>query len=185
MQIETERLVLRPWSTEDAGELFRNARDPRVGLAAGWEPHKSVEDSLFVIRTVFAAPDVYAVVLKATGKAVGCAGLIADGDGSLPMAADEREVGYWAGVLYWGQGLIPEAVKALTERAFTDLGYKALWCSYYADNTRSARVAEKCGFVYHHTAQTEAAFPKDSKTVCFTRLTREEWEKNRSDASCQ
>lgn len=53
MQIETKRLLFRPWREEDAEELFRYASDPDVGVAAGWPPHRSVEESLRVIREVF------------------------------------------------------------------------------------------------------------------------------------
>ncbi len=62
--IETERLILRPWQESEAEILYRYASDPDVGPVAGWAPHASVADSLEIIRTVFAAPEVYAVVLK-------------------------------------------------------------------------------------------------------------------------
>ena len=62
--IVTQRLVLRPWLESDAGALYKYASDPGIGLAAGWPPHTSVENSLEVIRTVFSAPETYAVVLK-------------------------------------------------------------------------------------------------------------------------
>ena len=64
--IETERLIIRPWQDSDADALFRYARDPNVGPVAGWAPHTSVENSLEIIRTVFAVPEIYAVVLKET-----------------------------------------------------------------------------------------------------------------------
>ena len=62
--IETERLILRPWRDTDAPSLFKYASDPEIGPVAGWLPHKSVNGSLEIIRTVFAAPETYAVVLK-------------------------------------------------------------------------------------------------------------------------
>ena len=52
--IETPRLLLRPWSMDDAEQLFALASDPDVGPRAGWPPHQSVEESREVIRTVFA-----------------------------------------------------------------------------------------------------------------------------------
>lgn len=60
--IVTDRLILRPWQESDAKSLYRYARDPAIGPVAGWPPHVSVEDSLNIIRTVFAAPETYAVV---------------------------------------------------------------------------------------------------------------------------
>ena len=51
--LETERLILRKWTEEDAESLFEYAKDPEIGLAAGWPPHKSVEESRAVIKNVF------------------------------------------------------------------------------------------------------------------------------------
>ena len=39
MQIETERLLLRPFTEADAADLYKYARDPEVGPVAGWPPH--------------------------------------------------------------------------------------------------------------------------------------------------
>ena len=108
--IETSRLILRPWQDEDAASLFRYASDPDIGPIAGWPPHTSVEHSLEIIRTVFSAPEVYAVVLKDTGEPVGCCGIMfADSLHTADMHQREAEIGYWIGKPYWGQGLIPEA----------------------------------------------------------------------------
>ena len=52
--IETERLILRPWHDDDADTLYRYAKDPAIGSAAGWPAHRSVEESREIIRTVFA-----------------------------------------------------------------------------------------------------------------------------------
>ena len=65
--IETPRLLLRPYRDADAADLYAYSRDPRVGVIAGWQPHRSEEESLYFIRTVFSAPDVFA--LELAGKA--------------------------------------------------------------------------------------------------------------------
>lgn len=174
--LETERLILRPWRHSDAADLFRVARDPRVGPIAGWPPHSSVEESLEVIRTVFSAPETFAVTLREDGHAIGCVGLLFGDAGTEPLSADEAEVGYWIGVPWQGRGLIPEAVRAVERRAFESLGVSALWCSYDTGNQPSRRVAEKCGFVPHHVTE---GIPNDLmggvRDVCFTRLDREDW----------
>lgn len=51
--METERMLLRPWLDSDAETLFKYASDSDVGPRAGWPPHKFVEGSLEIIRTVF------------------------------------------------------------------------------------------------------------------------------------
>ena len=71
MTLETERLILRPWSEDDAGELYKYAKDIDVGPMAGWPVHTSVENSREIIRTVLSAPETYAVCLKETGKPIG------------------------------------------------------------------------------------------------------------------
>ena len=63
MILETSRLILRPWRPEDAPALYQLAKDPRVGPAAGWPPHTSVENSRELIEGVLSAPYTFAVVL--------------------------------------------------------------------------------------------------------------------------
>ena len=43
--LETERLLLRPFRETDLQELFECCQNPNLGNNAGWEPHKSIEDS--------------------------------------------------------------------------------------------------------------------------------------------
>ena len=112
MIIETDRLILRPWMETDAESLFKYASDPDVGPIAGWAPHPSVDYSREIISSVFAAPDVYAVVIKDSGEPVGCCGLMpADRitNNDSPNNRD-AEIGYWIGKPYWGLGLIPESI---------------------------------------------------------------------------
>ena len=179
MVLETKRLILRPWEESDAGELYRYASDPRIGLSAGFPPHTSVEDSRRVIREVLSEPETYAVILRDTGLPVGSAGIM---KARCPQAREnELEIGYWIGVPYWGRGLIPEAVRRLQRRCFLELGCAGIWCGYYEGNEKSRRVQEKCGFTYRYTQKDHVCSLIDR--VCdehFTYITREEWE--RADA---
>ena len=50
-RIETERLILRGLTEQDAEDLYRYAVDPDVGPRAGWKPHESREESLSLIKT--------------------------------------------------------------------------------------------------------------------------------------
>lgn len=174
--LQTERLILRPWREDDAEELFRYAQDPRVGPIAGWPPHTSVENSRQIIRDVLSAPETYAVVLKETGLPVGSVGLLFGEAANAPIRANEAEVGYWIGVPYWGQGLIPEAVRELQRHAFEDLELGGLWCGSYDGNANSQRVQEKCGFAYHHTNENvPCEFLGDVRAEHFTYLSEERW----------
>lgn len=180
MTLETNRLVLRPWEEADAEELYQYAKDPAVGPIAGWPPHTSVENSREIIRSVLSAPEIYAVVLKETGKPVGSVGIMLGENSNVPLGEQEAEIGYWIGVPYWGRGLIPEAVRELQRRCFEDLHCTAIWCVYYDDNIKSKRVQEKCGFRYHHTEKDKPChLMGDIRTEHFAYLTKEDWKKQR------
>mgnify|MGYP002546738523 CR=1 FL=1 len=111
-EIVTERLILRPWQESDAESLYKYARDPEIGPIAGWPPHTFVEDSLNVIRTVFSAPETYAVVLKETGEPVGSAGIM-DGEGlhSAQMQAGEADRQAVLGTGSYTRGRAPPAAE--------------------------------------------------------------------------
>ena len=176
VKLETSRLLLRPWEEKDAESLYKYAKDPAVGPSAGWPPHTSVENSLEIIRTVFAVPETYAVVLKSTGEPVGSITILFDNDmHTAQFSEHEAEIGYWIGVPFWGQGLIPEAVRLLLQHCFEDLGLQAVWCGYYDGNVKSQRVTEKCGFKYDHTEVGKISLLGDVHTEHFTKMTKAEW----------
>ena len=179
MEIHTERLILRPWREEDAEELYRYAMSPEVGPIAGWPAHTSVENSRKIIRSVLSAPETYAVVLKSTNKPVGSIGLMIGEQSNIGLPDEECEVGFWIGVPYWGQGLIPEAVRRLQRYAFEELGMQKMWCGYFDGNTKSRRVQEKCGFKYQMTKENVSSQLLDElRTEHITCITKEEWENN-------
>ncbi|MBK4995680.1 GNAT family N-acetyltransferase [Pseudomonas sp. S37] len=176
MKLETERLLLRPWQESDAADLFAYAKDERVGPIAGWPPHTSVEHSREVIRDVFDHPEVYALELKQNHRAVGCVGLLIGGNSNFDISEHEGEIAYWIGVPYWGQGLVPEAVREVMRHAFETLGLQALWCGYYPHNNQSQAAQAKCGFRHHHTeANTYNRFLDDYRTEHISRITYQEW----------
>lgn len=174
--IETDRLILRPWRDTDAEAMYRYASDRDIGPIAGWPQHTSVENSLEVIRTVFAAPETYAVVLKDTDEPVGSCGIMFSvGLNAAYMRQGEAEIGYWIGKPYWGRGMIPEAVMALLSRCFNDLHLDAVWCVFYEGNTKSKRVCEKCGFKFHHTDKGVVPPLGDKRTEHFYLMTQSEF----------
>lgn len=153
MILETDRLVLRPWDESDAESLYEYAKDPAIGPIAGWPPHKSVEESREIIRTVFNGAECYAICEKGSSEAIGAIELKLKGHTDMTEKDDECELGYWLGKKFWGRGYMPEAVKELLRRGFEDLGMTTIWCGYYDGNEKSKRVQEKTGFVYHHTCE--------------------------------
>lgn len=175
MILKTQRLILRPWREDDVQDLYKYAKDPRVGPSAEWPVHTSIEDSLHTIRNVLSKEETYAVTLKDEGAAIGCIGLYIGAASNIGIADDEAEIGYWIGVPYWGQGLIPEAVKEVMRHAFVDLGLSTLWCGYFEGNTKSKRVQEKCGFRYQKTQEKFWNSLNEFRIEHITRISKIEW----------
>lgn len=145
--METDRIILRPWRESDAEALYKYASDPEVGPRAGWPPHKSVEDSLEVIKTVFNNPTTWAIVLKETGEPIGAMGYLPCEGNNLPCREGEPLVGYWIGKPYWNKGLCTEALALMIANIRSTTDIKSLISSHFIDNPASGRVMEKCGFI--------------------------------------
>lgn len=175
-QMTTERLVLRRWEESDAESLYEYAKDPDVGPIAGWPPHKSVEESLDIIKNVFCGEEAYAVCLKKDDKAIGAIELKLKGHTDMTERDDECELGYWIGKPFWGQGLIPEAAKEIIRHGFEDLGMRAIWCGYYDGNEKSKRVQEKLGFKYQWTTKDlDVPLMNEKRTGHVSLLMQEDW----------
>ena len=148
--IETERLILREWNQGDLDDLFEYASVPGVGEMAGWPHHPNKEESKRILDRFIEGKKTFAIVHKKDNKVIGSLGVEHYG---LEDKLSEffnykgREIGYVLSKNYWGQGLMPEAVKAVIDYLFNVLDYDFLLCGYRDFNTQSKRVQEKCGFV--------------------------------------
>src|SRR5204863_8911861 len=58
------------------------------------------------------------------------------------------ELGYCIGRPYWGQGIVPEAVRAIMKLGFEQIGLNRIEARCFIENKASARVMEKCGMKY-------------------------------------
>ena len=172
----TNRLILRRWEDGDAEDLYKYASDPDVGPIAGWPPHQSVDESRDVIKYVLSGKEAYAICLKEDGKAIGAIELKLNGHTDMTDRDDECEMGYWLGKPFWGQGIMPEAVKEMLRHAFEDCGMKKVWIGYYEGNTKSKRVQEKCGFKYQWRSENvDVPLMHEKRTGHVSLMTKEDW----------
>lgn len=175
--VETDRLILRPWQKSDAKVCFIYASNPLIGPVAGWPAHKSEEESRQVIKNVLMARGTYAICLKTTGELIGSIGLKFIGNTDFTNKEDECELGYWLGQPFWGNGYMPEAVRAVVRHAFCDLNINKIWCGYYEGNEKSKRVQEKCGFKFVRRVDDLYVPQLDETRVGYANvLTKEDWE---------
>lgn len=178
----TPRLVLRPFTPEDAEAVYACCRIPSLGDSAGWKPHESSAESHEVIRTVFLGQEgVWALTDRSGGALIGSVGLIPDPKRENP---DLRMLGYWLAQSRWGRGLMGEAVGAVLEHAFTTAALTAVSVCCYPHNERSRRLIERMGFRYegtlHHAVRDHRGLLFDLRSYC---LNDELWSKTRMKCS--
>lgn len=146
--INTDRLILRPFTKADAPEVQRLAGDKKVAETTLNIPHP-YEDGMaeeWIATHKQSFNEGRAVSLAITDKADGrLLGAI-----SLQIVARHRraEMGYWIGVPYWNKGYCTEAVKAMIEYGFEKLGLNRIYAHYIVRNEASGRVMEKAGMKY-------------------------------------
>lgn len=149
VRLETPRLILRPWRETDLQDLFAYASVPGVGEMAGWPHHETLETSRRVLEGFLADGDVLALEYRANGRVIGSLG-VHEANFSEQWASyrplKARQLGYVLAREYWGQGLMPEAVRAVLLWLFDEVGLDAVTIGHFTFNDRSRRVIEKCGF---------------------------------------
>lgn len=165
IQIETERLLLRPWRESDLEDFYEYASVPGVGEMAGWPHHQCLEDSRRILQMFQSEKKVFALELKESGKVIGSLGLEEYDRTETDMGdLQGREVGYVLSRSCWGRGLMPEAVRAVIKYCFEVLRYDFLLCGHFEQNSQSRRVVEKCGFSYVKNISFETAFGTSENT---------------------
>jgi pepF/M3 family oligoendopeptidase len=163
--LESGRLILRGWRPSDAADLFAYASTASVGPAAGWLPHRTVEESSAIIARFMAAADVWAIEKKATHHVIGSIGLHARARLSGKIV---HELGYVLSPSEEGQGFMTEAASAVLAFAFHEKRLDELFVAHYVDNVRSARVIARLGFEFI----AEEARPNDASESRKSRVYR-------------
>ncbi len=138
--LETERLVLRAPRLEDAKAVALLANDKRIAENTRRIPHPYARTDAddFISAVNIPGGEIAFLITKPNDAIIGACG-ISNQDG-MP------DVGYWLGVKYWGRGFATEAVRALIDFAFTELGHDVLQAGARVTNPASRRILEKCGF---------------------------------------
>jgi ribosomal-protein-alanine N-acetyltransferase len=64
------------------------------------------------------------------------------------IQSHKDEIGYWLGEPFWGKGIMPKVIEAISRLAFEERGLIRLEACVFEHNLASARVLEKSGFTY-------------------------------------
>lgn len=176
--VETDRLYLRQRTSADTEDIFAYARLPEVSVPAGFPAVETLADEFYYIEHIYPSnlakeniPSGYGITLKGTDKVIGSIDFPhRHGDKTL-------EIGYLLHPDYWGQGIVPEAGRAMLKVGFELLGLDKIILICYDYNKQSQAVARKLGFTLE-TVSEEIQDP--AGRVCRDEtwgLLREEWER--------
>ena len=156
--LTTDRLTLRPWRESDLNDFYEYASVDGVGQMAGWNPHRNVEESKMILSHFIEGKHVFA--LEHQGKVIGSLGIEEYSEENYPEldVLQGREIGYVLSKDYWGQGLMPEAAKAVIDWLFNEIQLDFIIVGHFDRNTQSRRVVEKCGFQYIKTTKFETRY---------------------------
>jgi len=168
--LESERLALRTPRLEDAKSIVALVNDRRIAENTLRIPHPyGLADAQAFLTAVNTTDDETAFLITTRdGRIVGACG-IAKLDGETP------EIGYWLGVHFWGRGYATEAVRAVIDHAFGDLGYDRLLAGARVSNPASRRVLEKCGFQWTGVGLYRIRALRSSAPIDRFRLDRGLW----------
>lgn len=152
IQIETPRLILRPFRPEDTGAFHVILSQPEV--------MHYLPESVMTLDEVRKIVDWYqtcyekntpekiikwalAVWLKETSEIIGWAGV-----GPLEFDESQTEMFYGLSSEYWGQGYATEAAEAVVDYAFNVIGLKRLVGVAKPENAASVKILEKIGMSF-------------------------------------
>lgn len=164
--IETERLILRPFTDTDVEAVLEFNSHPEVVRYTGEEPLQTLEEAQSVINTVrnrdynVQGYGRMAVVHKLDNKVIGFSGLKWEAD------IEETDIGYRFLPKYWGKGIATESCLPLLEYGFVELGLHRIVGLAYPANVASCKVLEKIGMQHYKTDY----FPGDDKKCLWHKI---------------
>ena len=148
--LTTARLTLRPFTMDDAPAMFTNwACDPEVTKFLTWPTHTSVEVSEAVLADWvprYTEPDYYQWAIVYEGQPIGSMAVVEHDD-----RVGKAHIGYCIGQNWWHRGIVSEALKAVMDFLFNEVGYDRIEARHDPRNPHSGGVMKKCGMKYEGT----------------------------------
>ena len=147
--LETDRLILTRYKTEDAEDMYKNwVTDREVTRFWGWKPHENIEETRLLLQgwiDDYKKADNYHWVIKSKeqSEAIGYI-YLNEFDETESCAA----VHYLLSRKFWNQGITSEACAKVLEFAFSEIGLEKVKSRHHEMNPASGRLLEKCGRIF-------------------------------------
>jgi RimJ/RimL family protein N-acetyltransferase len=135
---------LRPWSPADLDSLVKYANNINVSkFLMNRFPHPySRNDGQRFIEMATGSDPVQIFAIEVNGEAAGGIGLHPQPD----VFCKSLELGYWLAEPFWGQGIVPEAVREMVKYGFETFDVVRIFARPFSNNPATQRVLEKAGF---------------------------------------
>ena len=176
-RLETQRLILRRFTPEDAEAMYRNwASDEEVTKYLTWPAHSGPEVSRFVLETWCASYDKddfyqWAIALRETGEPIGSISAV-----RVTEDVSLVHIGYCIGRPWWHRGITSEALRAVIDFFFGRVGANRVEARHDTNNPRSGMVMRKCGMRYEGTLRSADRNNQGICDACCYALLRDEWQ---------
>jgi RimJ/RimL family protein N-acetyltransferase len=161
VELTLQHCTVRTYRPDDAESLALHANNRKVwlNLRDGFpHPYLVRNGAEFIRRALDARPETnFAICVD--GMAVGGIGFVLHTD----IERISAEIGYWLGEPFWGRGIVPEALAAVTVYAIQTHDLKRVFAVPFATNKASARVLEKAGYQLEGCMRSSAI--KDGKIL--------------------
>ena len=145
MELKGTGFIIRGWKKGDEVSLQKNANNPKVSacLMDRFPSPYTMENAINWVDFLVNQEPLVNLAITINDEVIGGIGLEPRQDVYQGTAI----LGYWLSEELWGKGIMPEAVKLVTEYAFIHLGFIRIQASVYSKNPASMRVLEKAGYV--------------------------------------
>ena len=175
-RLETDRLILRRYVSEDAIAMYKNwASDSEVTKYLMWQTHSNQEVSQNITNdwvNQYTNDNYYhwAIVLKDNGDEP-------IGDISVVQMNEETSmvhIGYCIGKTWWNRGITSEALKAVMDFLFDVVDVNRIESRHDPRNTNSGKVMQKCGMKYEGTLRSSDWNNQGICDACYYALLKRE-----------
>lgn len=145
-QMESERIILRPISLEDAEDMYEYTSDEETTRFI-YAKHKDLDQTKNVIANYFVKEPIgkYAIVLKESNKMIG----------AIEFRVDDwnksGDLGFTLNRHFWGKGYMTEAGMLILDLAFNVLGLARVFAAHEVNNSASGKVLIRLGMTYEGT----------------------------------
>lgn len=148
--IQTLRLTLRPLTLNDVPAMYDGLfSDPAVTEFFSWPTHTDIAQTLQDVETCIAnysRPDYYNWAIVLDGALIGEIGVSGHNEKNRNC-----DVYYRIASAHWGQGYMTEALRAVIDYLFCQVGFHRIVCRHDVRNAASGIVMKKCGMEYEGT----------------------------------